>query len=180
MKIENRHFVIAAAVVSIVLLAAATIGGKDSPAEVFVSSVGALGQVWIALMLWHLTRQQFEHSKSSSEREARISVYELRSTLLDDWRKYSLQIGYTAINEDNVKELRRLRQRIERLFGKVEMEMAKVACDAANAANKRARQLAGTQEKLNEDLIYRGHIDRFKQAQQATWVALEEKTSVDN
>lgn len=178
MKIENRHFVIAAAAVSVVLLVVATIGGKDSRAEVFVSSVGALGQVWIALMLWHLTRQQFEHSKASSEREARISSYELRAELLADWEKYSLQIGYTVINEDNVRELRRLRHRIERLFGKAEKEIATAACDAASAAVRRAR-LVEAPGKLNEDAEYRGHIDRFKERRHAVWAALKDKTAID-
>ena len=50
-------------------LTLSTYFGKESRADIFVTSIGALGQVWIAVMLWFLTKAQFEHGKRSSEQQ---------------------------------------------------------------------------------------------------------------
>ena len=177
-RVEDKRLIGTAAVASIVLLVAATIGGKDSRADVFVSSVGALGQVWIAVMLWHLAREQFAFTKSAAEREDRTSNYDRRAAVQTEWSRASLQIGYTGINEANVAALHGLLNKIEHLFGVSEKASAKEACEAASAARKRAREVASLGIKLNEDDAYRNEIDRFKAAQKATYEALKARTGI--
>lgn len=171
-KLEDKRVIGGAAGVSAVLLAFATIGGKDSHADVFVTSLGALGQVWIAVMLWHLAKEQFSFTKQATDRELRSSNYERRHALLKEWSAASTQIGITDFNEVNLAALYGLPARIGQLFGSEEKGYASATCTAASDAKKRRKIVLAAGSDPSKDDEYRGHIQRFREQQSLTYNAL--------
>lgn len=171
-KLEDKRVIGGAAGVSAVLLIYATIGGKDSHADVFVTSLGALGQVWIAVMLWHLAKQQFVFTKQAADRELRSSNYDRRYALLKEWSTSSTQIGITDFNEANLATLNALPSKIEHLFGTEEKALARATCTAASEAKKRRKIILAEGTDPSKDDEYRGHIQRFRDHQSLTYNAL--------
>jgi nitrogen fixation-related uncharacterized protein len=178
-RFEDKRVIGGAAIVSLILLIAVAIEERHSPVVPLVVALGAIGQIWVAVMLWRLTKAQFDFTKGATERQIRSSTYERRVGIILGWSQSSLQIGYTDINEENVSKLRGLLSEIELLFGLAEKEQAKAACDAARAARNRSREVRAQDAVLRDDPVYREHIDMFKEAQKRTWIALKTKTGIE-
>lgn len=124
----TKYIVSAAIVISIIVVGMAVWKGKDSGPEIFISGVGALGQVWIAVMLFILTVKQFAYQKSadaSQEKKEEIFAdltdrsqnFDRRYSLMDKFNEYKKRIGVRDFDLDQVRLFRTLRADMRLIFG---------------------------------------------------------------
>jgi len=73
--------------VMVVLIIFATVEGKDSPITAFFIAFGAAGQVFLALMVYRLSRQQFDFQRKAEERQRQIDLYPLRLEAYERFKK---------------------------------------------------------------------------------------------
>jgi amino acid permease len=77
----------------LVLLAMA--GAKDRWLEVGIAAIGAIGQVAIAVLVYRLSRDQFQFTKQMTERQHRLELYPLRRDALRALRNLE-DVAYNA------------------------------------------------------------------------------------
>lgn len=134
----RRRIFAAGAALSALLVIASLLGGASAAMDRFIAAIGAVGQIWIAALLLLITYDEFEFSKKASQRQSREANYDRRAQLRRDWQQFSRQIGYTALNEDNVAALGKLLTEVRLLFGEPEYQIARHAVTAARSAKRHA------------------------------------------
>jgi hypothetical protein len=177
-KFRNTVFAIAFAV-SLVVLALATISGKDSRIEIFIGALGTLGQMWIAVLLYLLSREQFRFTKASADQEHRTANYDRRVELQRNFSSACKGIGFTALSEENVQKLRAHIRAIDDLFGVDAKLLADETYQAALSAKRIAQQLGHDSKAMQGDPEYRACIETFREKQRDIYLLMRDRTGVE-
>lgn len=178
MKIAKDKAVLIAFAATVVLLALTTYYGKDSRTEVFVSSIGALGQVWIAAMLYFLARDQFLHSKLVAKAQDRSENFERRVTLQQQFSNSCKEIGTTKMNGENIGEMKKCIVKIGYLFGEEAKAMASECHSIAVEANKKFNEITAAGDKTRGDTELQKLVEKFRSTQHTTYRLMAANTGV--
>lgn len=169
----------AALATTLTLILLATVFGKDSRFDVLISAVGALGQIWIAGMLYVLAKAQFAHQQRTDQANHAMYLYPNRVELQKEFREAKREIGTTAVNPDHVNALAPLGPRIAQLFGREIGEGAKSCTTLARKALERARSLNDERAKMTQDEELRSIIKAFREAEETVYRGMTEKIRIE-